>query len=378
MSKRPVEELPDSDGRKGLAKRVKLKKSETEEDAPVVPEEKQEELAKEEEEVVSEENEVKKSNMKATRVEVAGEASKQHYLEVVAADGLRETLGDGKHTFKHYIYKGTIFQPIITPKMMEDLTTFKTRETDVFVATYPKSGTTWVQQIICQMSGWKGNVSDLGGVSWLEANAHQLDKVEALPSPRYFQTHTPWKLVVKGKGVKYVVVVRDGRDVAVSFFHHCRAFKLYGYDGSWEHFFKLFIEGQVDCGLWMSWVVEWWRMCQADPEHYLLVRYEDMKKNLTTEIQRIAKFVHGKALSTTRVKEIVHNSTFTSMKKSPACNKSNLKEIRNAKEGDFLRKGVVGDWRNVFSSEQIDKYRAVYDQKVPGTFRAVFQDYEQW
>eukprot|EP00808_Paulinella_micropora_P029303 g18287.t1 len=66
------------------------------------------------------------------------------------------------------------------------------------------------------------------------------------------------------------------------------------------------------------------------------------------------------------------------MKKAANCNKSDLKEIRNPKEGDFLRKGVVGDWRNMFTPEQINQYRAVYDARVPGIFRAAFQDYEQW
>eukprot|EP00808_Paulinella_micropora_P029689 g29300.t1 len=272
---------------------------ETEETTRLEPESKEPTTGKEE----VEEKEQKQS-LQGPRVEAAGESDKNHFLEVVAGDDLKETLGDGAYTFKHHIYKGTIFQSFITPKMLDNIVhNFKARETDVFVATYPKSGTTWMQQIICSLIGWKGNVSAIGGVSWLEANAHELDKYEALPSPRYFQTHTPWKLVAKGKGVKYIVVVRDGRDVAVSFFHHCRAFKLYGYNGPWDHFFKLFIEGQVDCGLWMNWVVEWWRMCLQDPDHYLLIKYEDMKRNLASEVQRVAKFISGKAPPAAKLKE---------------------------------------------------------------------------
>eukprot|EP00808_Paulinella_micropora_P013799 g39731.t1 len=71
------------------------------------------------------------------------------------------------------------------------------------------------------------------------------------------------------------------------------------------------------------------------------------------------------ALPAAKLKEVVNSSSFSSMKKAANCNKSDLKEIRNPKEGDFLRKGVVGDWRNMFTPEQINQYRAVYDREGP-------------
>jgi hypothetical protein len=33
----------------------------------------------------------------------------------------------------------------------------------------------------------------------------------------------------------------------------------------------------------------------------------------------------------------------------------------------FLRKGVVGDWRNHFTAEQDVRFKAVWEQKMGGT-----------
>jgi hypothetical protein len=33
----------------------------------------------------------------------------------------------------------------------------------------------------------------------------------------------------------------------------------------------------------------------------------------------------------------------------------------------FLRKGVVGDWRKHFTTEQNERFHAIWDQKMGGT-----------
>ena len=74
-----------------------------------------------------------------------------------------------------------------------------------------------------------------------------IDKMEG--RRRFFHSHLPFGLMPKGEKQSaapspYVVyVVRNPKDVAVSFYHHSCS-KL-NYEGSWDEFFELFVSGQV-------------------------------------------------------------------------------------------------------------------------------------
>ena len=56
--------------------------------------------------------------------------------------------------------------------------------------------------------------------------------------------------------------------------------------------------------------------------------------------------------------QVLHVTSFDEMKSDSIANYSWSSEKRNAEEGDFLRKGKVGDWRNYFTSELSKRYDA--------------------
>ena len=84
-----------------------------------------------------------------------------------------------------------------------------------------------------------------------------------MPSPRAFNSHTPYAMVPGGEPAsspaKYIYVARNPKDTAVSLFHHVRAFSFYEYEGGWDNFFERFMKGEVDFGSWFNHVLEWWK-----------------------------------------------------------------------------------------------------------------------
>lgn len=103
-------------------------------------------------------------------------------------------------------------------------------ERDVFVCSWPKSGTTWMQAIVAHLvapdrSAWS-HVSEVtpfydAAASWDgAAPAAHLRAAFAARGRRAWNTHVPWSLMPKG--ARYVYVVRDQRDALVSFWHHLR------------------------------------------------------------------------------------------------------------------------------------------------------------
>ena len=88
-----------------------------------------------------------------------------------------------------------------------------------------------------------------------------------------------------------------------------------------------------------------------DAKNILILNYESMHKDLSGTIQAIANFL-GYHLSPEIVRKITEMTTFATMKKNPAANNDYTDKYRHKKSTPFMRKGVVGDWRNLFTAEQ--------------------------
>ena len=255
--------------------------------------------------------------------------------------------------------------------------TVKLRPDDIWVVTYPKSGTTWTQQIVRLIinRGKEDGLKITDAVPWVEGFTsipaigfkYHVD-IEKMASPRAFKSHFPYGMMPCGlpssTSGRYIYVVRNPRDVAVSFFHQYRSLPFYPHY-EWEDFFEKFLKGDVDFGDYFDHILSWWS--HKDDDNVLLLKYEDMKKDLPTAVAAIAKFI-GQDISKELVEEIAHRTTFENMKKDSSANY----EWRNSKvlkptRTDFMRKGIVGDWKNYFTPEQIARLDAVYDSKLRKT-----------
>ena len=123
---------------------------------------------------------------------------------------------------------------------------------DIFVCSYPKCGTTWVQYIIYLLM--HDGTSLPTGQTLVDVFPHLeevgCDVVGRLPKPRLIKTHLSRSMVPFNAQAKYVYVARNPFDCAVSFYHHTRGFvKHYEFrEGTFDEFFECFIRGEVDFG----------------------------------------------------------------------------------------------------------------------------------
>jgi len=125
-------------------------------------------------------------------------------------------------------------------------------------------GTTWTQEIVWQILH-DGRIDyrriDVR-IPWIEGmlfpykeNPYKVSTVdmiekmfESFPSPRVFKSHLRYHLIPKAanktRKPRYIYVMRNSKDTAVSYYHHYHFIPAAKDPSSWETFFDQFINGE--------------------------------------------------------------------------------------------------------------------------------------
>jgi len=273
--------------------------------------------------------------------------------------------------FYHTEFDGEIFTPALSEETGPTYLggTFETRSDDVFLVAYPKSGTHWLTYITDQITRKsiilnKEEYVAIGTIPFLERTIS--DQLEVLPSPRYMYTHLPYHFVPCSSEheVKYVVIARNPKDVAVSQFNFVTNMKIVDFNGTWNEFLSLFMRGTGFGGSYFDWVLEWWE--HKEDDNVLFLKFEDLKKELTGQVGIIANFL-GYQLSQEEMEEIAEKCTFKNMKENRVGSIEENKDLIMKENKSFYRKGIVGDWQNYFSDEQLEKFNRWCNSHLEGT-----------
>ncbi|CAN7981555.1 unnamed protein product, partial [Ixodes pacificus] len=168
--------------------------------------------------------------------------------------------------------------------------------------------------------------------------------------------HLPYNLVPKSPQAKYLYVCRNPKDTCVSFFYHTSRFLCYDFEGgTFEDFFEVFMNGETDDGDYFNHVLSWYEH-RNDP-NVLFIHYEDMKAEPKKCVLNIAEFMskdHYQLLlqNDRMLDDIIEYSGIHFMKETAKDVFENLFENASRKSAvPFIRKGIVGDWKEYFSEE---------------------------
>jgi hypothetical protein len=246
---------------------------------------------------------------------------------------------------------------------------YRAQPGDIFVATYPKCGTTWMQYIVHLL---------LHGAKPLPAGANinevfpHLEEVgehvaRALPEPRTIKTHLPFERTPWHSQAKYIYVARNPFDCVVSFYHHTRGFPKH-YDfaaGTFHTFFELFLRGEVDFGDYFDNLGSW--LPQMGKPNTLFLTYERMLAAPADAVAAVGAFLGGAAARTASDPElapsVLEQSSFGSMRRD----QQRWSSARPKDMPAFVRKGVVGDWANHLSPDQARRLAAKTVERLAGT-----------
>jgi aryl sulfotransferase len=255
---------------------------------------------------------------------------------------------------------------------------FAFRDDDIVIATYAKSGTTWLQQIVGQLV-FRGDadvaVAEMS--PWLDLRVPpapvKLAAMAAQTHRRFVKTHLPVDALVWSQRAKYLYVARDGRDVVWSLYnHHSRANAMwYGAindtpgrvgppigkpPADIRQYFLEWLEGD-GYPFWSFWeaIRSWWAI--RDQPNLKMLHFTRLKADMQGEIRAIAAFL-GIAIADETMAAVLEHCSFAYMR---AHGDKTVPLGGAAWEGGaetFVHKGVNGRWREVLTAEDNRRYEA--------------------
>jgi hypothetical protein len=247
---------------------------------------------------------------------------------------------------RHQVAKSPVRAPLVWLRHQS------LRSSDVFLASYPRSGSTWLrfllfESLVGESSGFQ-NVN----LAIPDVKAHQVGLRFMPGDGRLIKTHEVYHPEYR----KAIYLVRDPRDVALSEYAYQTALGLVDLDlGQYLH--RFLTQGVNPFASWRA-HVQSWRTAPLKPEQLLVLRFEDLRKDTFQTVVQIARFM-GLPPAEDRIRKAITDNTVDRMRA-----KEKETPQRASQRGRFIGSGSVGGWRNNLTSAQLELFRQHVSQPL--------------
>lgn len=216
--------------------------------------------------------------------------------------------------------------PNAYPKWADKITNFKVRTEDTYVLGFPKTGTTWLENIVWLLKNnldyekfgkllyIRSNMLETGVITetFLPHITNELfDEFPNQPSPRVIKSHLAVPLLPNEIWIrrpKIVYITRNPKDVLVSFYHNLADI---GLKTDVDNFAKLFINELLPFGPFHDHVQSFWQIRKS--ANIFFLSFEDLKKNTLSVIERLSGYLE-QSYSEYQLREFCERTSFENMK----------------------------------------------------------------
>jgi hypothetical protein len=236
------------------------------------------------------------------------------------------------------------------------------RSDDIFVVSYPRSGSTWMRFLLANLMSAGSDEVSFANIEGLVPDIYVVpdEELSKLPSPRMMKSHE----VFDPRYRRVIYLVRDPRDVAASYLAYLQKMKYFTTDPSVEAFVERFIAGELDSfGNWRQNVGSWIGARGGDDD-FLLVRYEDLRSNPIGELDRVAAFAELE-IAPERLAHAVSASDIAVMRRLERETGQLWRPLRGSRTDiDFVRHGRIGGAKQELTPDAVEVIESVWPRSM--------------
>ena len=225
---------------------------------------------------------------------------------------------------------------------------------DTYVVSYPRSGNTWTRFLIANLVHPDKEVSFTNIESLIPDTSSQSNRaLKATARPRIIKTHEYFD----HRYPKIIYIVRDPRDVALSYYDFQRKYMQIADDYPLEKYVDDFVNGKLISIGWGTWGenVASWMYTRGKQKNFLLLRYEDMMKDTDRELARISDFL-GIPPDPQRLQRAIEHSSADRMRVLEKLEEDKWVATKNRrKDIPFVRVAKSGGWRTALPASSVQQ-----------------------
>ncbi len=219
---------------------------------------------------------------------------------------------------------------------------------DAFLASYPRSGTTWLRFLLFETLTRRPSAFGLVRTGIPSVGFHDTAVPVLDNGGRLVQTHEPFC----DRDRRVVYVVRDARSVVVSEFNWQRFAGFYA--GSFERFFEDFLDGRTNpWGSWANHVAFWRNSPAARAGRLHLVRYEDLRRDPHMVFGEIVRFL-GAQRTNEEIASAIEGNSIEGMR-AKEDESRRRRGVTPKRDMRFINTGSTKGWRDVLTGDQLDE-----------------------
>lgn len=274
---------------------------------------------------------------------------------------------------KTMVHKGIV----IAKCEIEEIKKMEMRDDDVWVCSFPRSGTTLTQELVYLILT----------LDFEKAKSVQLDDrfpiidvkddrfpyyrgvnfVEQMQSPRTVKAHAHYDFLPEqlqnGKG-RIIYLCRNPKDIITSYYNLMQWLDEVELDEfkTWNSFFQAFVDGTALHCPWTRHVLKYWE--RRNDSNLLFLKYEELVKDLPNGVRKIAAFL-GKSLSDDDISRICEHCSVDNMRTNNMVNLSYWRDVKYVNDnapGGFINKGKAGVWKQKLTDEESKKIDVMLEE----------------